>query len=481
MDLFLDFPTLDPGMNPLLYPVSFSLCAIVVALVIVNTKRRYDFHRYDLENTEDETVGRNSEKTDYWSYHSLRSIIRGDDGGEPLRLPAMFVNLNALDVNIDRITKVAFRTGTSLRIATKSVRCVEILRRIVARAGSVMCGFMCFSVEEAAFLESEGFDDFLIPYPTVQTPDIKTATLLTLSGKTITLTVDCVEHVSILDSLVAKFCEEIGDSDLFLRVAIDLDTSYELYGIKLGAHRSNIDSVDKFKQVAKAIADSKHLTLVGVVGYEASVAGLPDSNPFTHLPSFLMRFLKRQFFNNCKKFRADISLHCAKSGDINLEFFNGSGSGNIEDACNDVSLTEVAVGSAFLQSQLFDYYASNMCQPAICFALQTTRVNSEYVCTQGGGFVASGSCSSDKFPRPFLNPMTLTHYSDEGYGEVQTPLKVKSGSRGQKDKSQIGDPILFRPAKSGEIAERFNEYVLLQDNKIVKSCKTYRGQGLSFH
>jgi D-serine deaminase-like pyridoxal phosphate-dependent protein len=59
---------------------------------------------------------------------------------------------------------------------------------------------------------------------------------------------------------------------------------------------------------------------------------------------------------------------------------------------------------------------------------------------------------------------------------VQTPFRVESPIR-----IQIGDPIFCRPAKTGEICEHFNECILIQNNRIQKRVKTYRGFGVAFY
>jgi D-serine deaminase-like pyridoxal phosphate-dependent protein len=61
----------------------------------------------------------------------------------------------------------------------------------------------------------------------------------------------------------------------------------------------------------------------------------------------------------------------------------------------------------------------------------------------------------------------------EGAGEVQTPLEVPVDV-------PLGAPIFFRPAKSGELAERFNEYLLVRGDAIVERAPTYRGLGRAF-
>ena len=63
----------------------------------------------------------------------------------------------------------------------------------------------------------------------------------------------------------------------------------------------------------------------------------------------------------------------------------------------------------------------------------------------------------------------------EGCGEVQTPVRLPLGFH-----PLPGDPIVFRHAKAGEPAERFNEYLLVEKGKIVDRVKTYRGYGKCF-
>jgi len=124
---------------------------------------------------------------------------------------------------------------------------------------------------------------------------------------------------------------------------------------------------------------------------------------------------------------------------------------------------------------LFDYYVNKMTDPAFLFGLQVSRqsLSSSLTC-QSGGFIASRSSSPDKSPIPFL-PKGIETFPNEGFGEVQTPLRIPEGLG-----LSLGDPIFFRPAKAGEIAERFNYYLIKQGNTISKRVKTYRGLGYNF-
>jgi len=97
--------------------------------------------------------------------------------------------------------------------------------------------------------------------------------------------------------------------------------------------------------------------------------------------------------------------------------------------------------------------------------------------------VASGACGEDKQP-VVAYPPGLQPVSGEGFGEVQTPFAVHVGLD-----IAPGDVVLCRPAKAGEIAERFSRYVPFRYHTeshtihfVVDdgSFRTYRGHGQCF-
>jgi D-serine deaminase-like pyridoxal phosphate-dependent protein len=56
---------------------------------------------------------------------------------------------------------------------------------------------------------------------------------------------------------------------------------------------------------------------------------------------------------------------------------------------------------------------------------------------------------------------------------VQTPVRVT------RDLA-LGDPLFFRPAKSGELAEHVGAYLLVRGDRVVDRAPTYRGLGHTF-
>ena len=114
--------------------------------------------------------------------------------------------------------------------------------------------------------------------------------------------------------------------------------------------------------------------------------------------------------------------------------------------------------------------------PAAYFALQVVRISDPgFVTCHGGGYIASGATGADRSPIPAA-PGGLHLVPMEGAGEVQTPLAVSRDA----PPLAIGDPIFFRHAKAGELAEHFREYVLVRGDRVVGRAPTYRGLGRCF-
>jgi D-serine deaminase-like pyridoxal phosphate-dependent protein len=253
--------------------------------------------------------------------------------------------------------------------------------------------------------------------------------------------------------------------------------SWRPLGQHVGVQRSPVRTLSDFARVVDAVLAEPALRLAGVMGYEAQIAGLGDENPFAPLLNPAKKLIKSQSTRDVAQRRGEIA-ELLKSRGVELDFFNGGGTGSIRTTTLEPWITEVTAGSGFLQSHLFDYYASNENAPAYCFALQVTRSSQpDHVTCQGGGFIASGPTDADKAPVPFLPP-GLKPTRAEGFGEVQTPLAVPPEWRGRL---HPGDPVFFRPAKAGELAERFTEYLLKRGDRIVGRAKTYRGLGRCFH
>ena len=398
------------------------------------------------------------------TYEELSRTIKGE------RLPAVIVDLDAFDRNVFAVAAIARKRSQPphIRVATKSLRVPELISRVL-KSGAPYQGLMCYSADEAGFLASLGHDDLMIGYPTVQDSDLAVLKDLHSKGKRITLVIDGVAAVS-------KLADFMKGCSAPFPVIIEMDASLKLlHGLlHIGVRRSPIMTPSDLLQLAREVLRHKELVLAGVMAYEAQVAGMGDQSPFRRFLNPLIKLIHEMSVTSVSHRRSQIPGVFNQLG-LPLQIFNGGGTGSLNYSVKETWLTELTAGSAFLCPHLFDYYSNVSFEPACFFALQAVRVPSPHIITcQGGGYVASGQPGADKLPLPYL-PHGSHLLGTEGAGEVQTPVRLASNVA-----LGIGDPVFFRHAKAGELAERFTEYLLVAGGKIVDRVKTYRGSGKGF-
>jgi D-serine deaminase-like pyridoxal phosphate-dependent protein len=388
-------------------------------------------------------------------YARLRAAIA--DRPRPLAL----VDLDRFDANAAALERRA--DGMPIRVASKSVRCVALLRRVLARPG--WHGVLAFSAAEAAHLCAHGFDDVLVAYPCVERAQLLPLVRHACDGAGPILMVDDAVHVR----LAAEVAREHG---VTFELAIDLDVALDLPGLYFGVRRSPIRDVDAARRLGELILREEGVSLVAAMGYEAQIAGLPDATGAAS--DLAIRALKRASFVDVARRRGAI-VHALREQGHPIRIVNGGGTGSLEVTRNDTSVSELAAGSGLFGPTSFDAFASFRPEPAAAFALGVTRIPKPGLATCfGGGYVASGPAGDAKLPRPWL-PEGLALLPHEGAGEVQTPLRVP------RDVSlHVGDPVFFRHAKAGELCERFATLLLISDDRVVDEVPTYRGEGACF-
>src|SRR5690625_3222748 len=295
--------------------------------------------------------------------------------------PCAFIDMDALKSNIQMIASAS--KEKKIRVASKSIRSVGMLKTILS-SSDVFQGVMCFTAEEAIYLHHHGLNDLLVAYPIWNEEQLQTICHLGKEGAPITLMVDSEAHIKQLEKIA------IREQGSFL-VCMDIDLSSTILGIYFGVYRSPIKTVEDAQLLARRIINSDVLTLDGVMGYEAQIAGVPDADPSQKAKSQIIRSLKKRSSTELIEKRSQIIQAIEKEG-ANLRFINGGGTGSLQQTTKEKDVTEVTVGSGFFNSHLFDKYKDFKYKAAAFFALEITRIPSEgiYTCF-GGGYVASGS------------------------------------------------------------------------------------------
>jgi D-serine deaminase-like pyridoxal phosphate-dependent protein len=225
--------------------------------------------------------------------------------------------------------------------------------------------------------------------------------------------------------------------------------------------------------LARAIVGRRGFALVGLMAYEAQIAGVGDAPRGKPLRAAALRTMQRRSADELRTRRAEIVR--AVTTLARLEFVNGGGTGSIETTAREESVSEVTAGSGLYAPALFDSYRAFKLRPAAMFALPVVRKPRRGIATVlGGGYLASGPADSARLPQPYL-PEGLCLDAQEGAGEVQTPLRGRAA-----DDLRVGDRVYFRHAKAGELCERFERLYLIEGDAIVDEVPTYRGEGRRF-
>ena len=347
--------------------------------------------------------------------------------------------------------------GTPIRLATKSVRVRSIIKNVLTLPG--FRGVMSYSLEESLWLADQGVDDVLLAYPSIDRAAY--ADLIRDERRLASITV-MVDSLELLDAIDAS----IGTDHPPIRVCLDVDASLRLFGAHLGAHRSPVHTTRETKRIAAAIAERPGFELVGLMFYDAQIAGMPDS-------SAAVRMVKRRSAGELRRRRRRIVK--AVSAMADLQIVNAGGTGSLDVWRDDPTVTELAAGSGLFVPTLFDDYRSFTPRPAAFFALPVVRKPAKDAVTCfGGGYIASGPAGDARVPTPVW-PQGLELYPNEGAGEVQTPLHGKVARS-----LRIGDRVVFRHAKAGEMCERFDQVAIVDAAGQATLVPTYRGEGKNF-
>jgi len=383
-----------------------------------------------------------------------------------LEAPFAVVDLDAYWTNARDMLRRA--GGRPIRLASKSIRCRALLERTLA-CDEGFRGTLAYTLPEALWLADRGLRDLVVAYPTADRAALRALATRPDDAEIAVM----VDDVAQLDAIEEAVTAAGGESPV--RVCIDADASWRPLGgrVHVGVKRSPLHTPEQVAALARAIAARPALRLVGLMAYEAQIAGLGDRPPGRPLLGLALRAVQRASARELAARRA--AIVAAVEAVVPIDFVNGGGTGSIESTAAEPAVTEVAAGSGLYGPTLFDAYSRFQPRPAALFALPVVRRPGRGVVTAlGGGYLASGAGDRARLPRPVLPP-GLRLDGREGAGEVQTPLLGAAA-----DGLRIGDRVWLRHAKAGELCERFATLHLIEGDRVVETVPTYRGEGQCF-
>lgn len=396
--------------------------------------------------------------------------------------PVAVLDVKALSYNTGSLLRRA--GGKPIRVASKSIRCKEVLRAVLAQPG--FAGILGFTLPEALWLAGDpsgAFTDIVVAYPSADAHALRELAADPVACARVTLMVDSTEQLEWMAAVLAQTSPASP-----VRLCLDLDASWRpaVGGRALahiGVHRSPLRTGADAVALALAVVGftsgkAPLFTLVGIMAYEAQVAGLQDTprtaNKMADLAkSAVLQQIQRSSMAEIIHRRGNVVAAVRNVTD--LEFVNGGGTGSLELTTADSSVTELAAGSGLFGPTLFDGYSRFSPAHAVGFAVPVVRRPApDIVTVLGAGWIASGPPGADRSPVP-VHPAGLALISTEGAGEVQTPLRGAAAAQ-----LRMGEKVWFRHAKSGEVCEHVDALEMLDAGQRVGSVLTYRGEGKAF-
>lgn len=168
--------------------------------------------------------------------------------------PALLLDLDAFEYNLDRMTQLLAGTGVRLRPHAKAHKSPAVAHQQMARGAVGQC---VQKVAEAEAMVWGGIRNVLVSNEVVGAT--KVARFAALSKEAdVAICADSEEHVSAIEAAAA-------DASLRLRVLVEIDA---------GGARCGIESGERAALLARRIAQSAHLTFGGLQAYHGSAQHL---------------------------------------------------------------------------------------------------------------------------------------------------------------------------------------------------------------
>jgi len=187
-------------------------------------------------------------------------MIREPQPGTPIEeldTPALLVDLEALEYNLESMARFFADKHARLRPHAKTHKCPQIALRQLA-AGAV--GITCAKLGEAEVLAEAGVRDILIANQIVGAPKLERLTAL---ARTCDVMVAVDDEANVTD--LGRVCRERGVS---IRVLVEVD---------IGMHRCGVEPGEATLALARRVAREPGLEFAGLQAYEGHLVMLPDA------------------------------------------------------------------------------------------------------------------------------------------------------------------------------------------------------------
>jgi 3-hydroxy-D-aspartate aldolase len=182
---------------------------------------------------------------------------RPGDALDTVQTPALVIDLDAFERNLERLRAAADAMGVRLRPHAKTHKSADIARIQMERGGA--CGISCQKVSEAEALVRAGIDDILVANEVRDPAKLDRLARLALEARIIL----CVDDPEALPDL-ARATSRHGST---LEVLVEIDC---------GAGRCGISPGEPARDLALRIAETPGLVFAGLQAYHGPAQHIAD-------------------------------------------------------------------------------------------------------------------------------------------------------------------------------------------------------------
>lgn len=184
--------------------------------------------------------------------------------GQPLEevdTPALLVDLDAMERNLDRMQAMANAVGIALRPHAKTHKSPVVARAQIDRGAKGIC---CAKLGEAEVMVAAGIPDILVTTPVIGPAKLRRLVaaqrLATETGVRLSIVVDDEAHIEAIETAMRA-------ADLTQSLVVEVD---------VGSGRTGVEPGPRAGELAVRIARSNALSFRGLQGYNGKIVLKPD-------------------------------------------------------------------------------------------------------------------------------------------------------------------------------------------------------------
>jgi len=321
---------------------------------------------------------------------------------EEIDTPALLVDLDALEYNLEKMARHFREANKNLRPHTKSHKTPAIARMQLA-AGAF--GITCAKLGEAEVMADAGIQDILIANEVVGPRKIQR--LMDLAARAdIMVAVDSAANL-------AAVAEAAAARGVRPRVLVE---------INIGHNRCGVIPGPGVVELARRAAEAPGVRFAGLMGYEGHIIDLEDKET------------RDQSARECLQRLVDARADVEESG-LEVEICSSSGTGDYYIATTCEGVTEVQAGSYALMDAAYAKLDLGFKNALTVLTMVTSRPAPEQVITDAG----LKSVTPEHGPPPVKDRDDLeVHALSEEHGRLRT-------LSGPCEDLEVGDLLEFIP------------------------------------